>query len=127
MAHFFNHLDRGLYRFSAGWQQGEEIEMDAEHDDSFCGERPPARSGIHILDMGRNARLVYDNRKACLWRKDKTVWQQTHHTEIIRIFITFNIVSIAWIFFRVTSIGDALEIIGKIFTSQERLFIDAST
>lgn len=46
---------------------------------------------------------------------------------IIRIFLTFNIVSFAWIFFRAASIDEAFMIIGKIFTSHGNLFVDTVT
>lgn len=57
----------------------------------------------------------------------KQIGNRLTFLNIIRIFITFNIVSFAWIFFRATSIGDAFEVIGKIFTSRGGLFMDKTT
>ena len=44
-----------------------------------------------------------------------------------RILVTFNIVSLAWIFFRADGIDNALLIIHKIFTTHGMPFLDAST
>lgn len=46
---------------------------------------------------------------------------------IIRILITFNLISFAWIFFRADGIDNALLIVQKIFTSHGSLFMDAPT
>ena len=45
----------------------------------------------------------------------------------VRILVTFNIVSLAWIFFRTDGIDNALLIICKIFTTYGMPFLDAST
>lgn len=46
---------------------------------------------------------------------------------LLRILITFNIVSLLWIFFRSPSATDAIQIIGKIFIDHGPLFIDMPT
>lgn len=46
---------------------------------------------------------------------------------VLRMVLTFAIVSFAWIFFRADNFADASNIIGKIFTSVGRPFIDADT
>lgn len=46
---------------------------------------------------------------------------------ILRILITFNLVSFAWIFFRADGIDNALLIVQKIFTTHGSLFVDAPT
>ena len=55
-------------------------------------------------------RLIYGDRI-------KSISKKITFSNILRIFITFNVVSIAWIFFRVASIGGAFEVIEKIYTS----------
>ncbi len=44
----------------------------------------------------------------------------------LRVVLTFSIVSIAWIFFRVPSTQDAFQIIGGMFTSRGPLYMDPS-
>lgn len=44
-----------------------------------------------------------------------------------RILLTFSIVALAWIFFRMPTISDATKVIAKIFTSTGQLFVDAPT
>lgn len=44
-----------------------------------------------------------------------------------RIFITFNIVAVMWIFFRANSLNDAAYIITNLFSGWPALFIDPST
>jgi len=43
---------------------------------------------------------------------------------ILRIVVTFNLVSLAWIFFRMPTIGDAIAIINRIFTNFDRFSIE---
>jgi D-alanyl-lipoteichoic acid acyltransferase DltB (MBOAT superfamily) len=45
-------------------------------------------------------------------------------TRVIRIIITFNLVSLAWIFFRMPTIGNATTIISRIFTQFGKFTID---
>ena len=44
----------------------------------------------------------------------------------IRFFITFSVVTIAWIFFRIETLDQSINIISKIFTSKGDLFVDKS-
>ena len=46
---------------------------------------------------------------------------------VLRISLTFSIVSFAWIFFRAPTFADATAIIGKIFSEHGSLFIDTDT
>lgn len=46
---------------------------------------------------------------------------------LIRIIITFNIVSLIWIFFRLESVSDTFYVIGKIFTNPGHPFFDSLT
>lgn len=46
---------------------------------------------------------------------------------VLRLFVTFTIVSILWIFFRANDISDAFIIISKIFTNHGNLFVDQMT
>lgn len=46
-------------------------------------------------------------------------------SNILRIIVTFNIVTFAWIFFRVNSLSDVMYIIQAIFTDFGKPFIDA--
>lgn len=48
-------------------------------------------------------------------------------TNMLRIAITFMVVSFAWIFFRAPTLTDAMTIIEKIFSDCGRLFIDMDT
>lgn len=65
-------------------------------------------------------RLIYG-------KKIKDINDRLNVTNIMRMVLTFCIVSFAWIFFRAESLGDAVEIIGRIFTSHGSLFIDVNT
>ena len=49
--------------------------------------------------------------------KIKSIDSKFSFANLIRMFVTFNLVSFAWIFFRLDSIGDALNVIHEIFTS----------
>lgn len=48
-------------------------------------------------------------------------------TNVLRIGLTFCIVSFAWIFFRAPTLADSTLIIGKIFSESGSLFIDTDT
>lgn len=48
-------------------------------------------------------------------------------SNLLRIIITFNIVSLIWIFFRLESINDAIFVINKIFSNPGRPFFDVLT
>lgn len=48
-------------------------------------------------------------------------------TSILRIIFTFSIVSIAWIFFRIPDLQDAVVVISKMFTNVGAPFIDSHT
>lgn len=65
-------------------------------------------------------RLIYG-------KKIKEIGEGLNVPNILRMALTFCIVSFAWIFFRAESLGDAVEIIGRIFTSRGSLFIDVNT
>lgn len=59
--------------------------------------------------------------------KIKQIPDRLTFANLVRILITFNIVSLAWIFFRADGIDNALLIIQKIFTTHGMPFLDAST
>ena len=59
--------------------------------------------------------------------KIKHIPEQLTIANIFRILITFNIVSIAWIFFRSDGIDNALLMIHKMFTTHGNLFVDTTT
>lgn len=59
--------------------------------------------------------------------KIKTITNQLSALNIVRMFITFVIVSFAWIFFRAESLSDAILVISRIFTYQGSLFVDLDT
>lgn len=65
-------------------------------------------------------RLIYG-------RKIKEIENKLTCANILRILLTFSIVSFAWIFFRAANLSDAIEIITKIFTSNGTLFVDIET
>ena len=46
---------------------------------------------------------------------------------LLRLMITFTIVNFAWIFFRVSDLGDVMTIFRKIFTEPKMPFVDADT
>ncbi len=74
--------------------------------------------GLHGL-LQVTEKLIYGD-------KLKRINSESTPINVIRIIITFTLVSFAWIFFRVDS-GAACTIIGKIFTSPGMPFIDATT
>lgn len=59
--------------------------------------------------------------------KIKQIPNEITPLNIIRILITFNLISFAWIFFRADGIDNAFLIVQKIFTSHGSLFMDAPT
>lgn len=65
-------------------------------------------------------RLIYGN-------KIKEISDNLTFLNVVRMVITFCIVSLAWIFFRAENFEDASMIFGKIFTSHGSLFIDPDT
>lgn len=64
-------------------------------------------------------RLIYGS-------KIKEISDRLTLLNVVRMVVTFCIVSFAWIFFRAENFGDASEIIGKIFTSHGSLFMDSN-
>ena len=62
-------------------------------------------------------RMIYGN-------KIKEINGRLTFTNILRIILTFCIVSFAWIFFRADNFSDASMIVGKIFTSYGNPFVD---
>lgn len=65
-------------------------------------------------------RLVYGD-------KIKHISDKFSLANVLRIFITFNIVNFAWIFFRVSNLNDVTTIIHKIFTDHGAPFLDTNT
>lgn len=65
-------------------------------------------------------KLIYGDKIKCISDKLNVV-------NVLRIILTFSVVSFAWIFFRAESIGNAITIIYKIFTSRGSLFVDVDT
>ena len=74
--------------------------------------------GLHGL-LQVTEKLIYGD-------KLKIINSESNPIDVIRIIITFTLVSFAWIFFRVDS-ELACTIIGKIFTCPGMPFIDATT
>ena len=46
---------------------------------------------------------------------------------LLRLMLTFTIVNFAWVFFRVSDLGDVMTIFRKIFTEPGMPFVDADT
>ena len=65
-------------------------------------------------------RLVYGE-------KIKQISDKFSITNLLRLMLTFTIVNFAWIFFRVSNLGDVITIFRKIFTEPGRPFVDADT
>lgn len=65
-------------------------------------------------------RLIYGNRI-------KEISDRLTLPNVVRMVLTFCIVSFAWIFFRAENFGDASMIVGKIFTSHGSVFTDPDT
>lgn len=62
-------------------------------------------------------RLIYRD-------KIKSIQTGISFTNILRILITFLIVNFAWIFFRLDSLGDVMNVINKIVTDRGGLYFD---
>lgn len=60
-------------------------------------------------------------------KRIKEISDRLTFSNILRMLLTFCIVSFAWIFFRAETIGNAASIISKIFLSHGSLFIDLNT
>lgn len=60
-------------------------------------------------------------------KRIKEISDRLTFPNILRMLLTFCIVSFAWIFFRAETIGDATSIISRIFLSHGSLFIDVNT
>ena len=56
--------------------------------------------------------------------KIKSINNKISISNIARVILTFNIVTFAWIFFRVNSLSDAIYVIQSIFTDHGKPFID---
>lgn len=65
-------------------------------------------------------RLVYGDRI-------KAIKDSFSFGNLVRILITFNIVSLIWIFFRLESVSDTAYVIGKIFSDPGKPFFDILT
>lgn len=65
-------------------------------------------------------RLIYGNRI-------KEISDRLTLVNVVRMVVTFCIVSFAWIFFRAENFADASMIVGKIFTSHGSVFTDPDT
>ena len=55
--------------------------------------------------------------------KIKTLSSKITIPNILRMALTFALVTLAWIFFRADTIGDAFTVIGKIFTEPGKMFV----
>ena len=60
-------------------------------------------------------------------KRIKLIGKEMNVTNILRMFVTFGIVAIAWIFFRIPSLNDATRAILKIFTSVGTPYVDMHT
>lgn len=65
-------------------------------------------------------RLVYGE-------KIKQLSDKSSIANLLRLMITFTIVNFAWIFFRVSDLGDVMTIFRKIFTEPGMPFLDSNT
>ena len=65
-------------------------------------------------------RLVYGE-------KIKHITDKFSIANLLRLMLTFTIVNFAWVFFRVSDLGDVMTIFRKIFTEPGMLFVDADT
>ena len=65
-------------------------------------------------------RLVYDE-------KIKQLSDKFSIANLLRLMLTFTIVNFAWIFFRVSDLGDVMTIFRKIFTEPGMPFLDTNT
>ena len=65
-------------------------------------------------------RLVYGD-------KIKHISDKFSITNLLRLMLTFTIVNFAWVFFRVSDLGDVMTIFRKIFTEPGMPFLDTNT
>lgn len=65
-------------------------------------------------------RLVYGE-------KIKHISDKFSIANLLRLMLTFTIVNFAWVFFRVSDLGDVITIFRKIFTEPGMPFIDTNT
>ena len=65
-------------------------------------------------------RLIYGD-------KIKAISSKLSIPNALRWMVTFAIVNFAWIFFRVSDLGDVMTVFRKIFTELGKLFVDADT
>ena len=59
--------------------------------------------------------------------KIKTISDKFSIVNLIRLAVTFTIVNFAWIFFRVSDLGDVMIIFKKILTEHGMMFLDTNT
>ena len=65
-------------------------------------------------------RLVYGE-------KIKHISDKFSTANLLRLMLTFTIVNFAWVFFRVSDLGDVMTIFRKIFTEPGMPFLDTNT
>ena len=65
-------------------------------------------------------RLVYGE-------KIKQISDKFSMANLLRLMLTFTIVNFAWVFFRVSDLGDVMTIFRKIFTEPGMPFVDTDT
>ena len=65
-------------------------------------------------------RLVYGE-------KIKQLSDKFSISNLLRLMLTFTIVNFAWVFFRVSDLGDVMTIFKKIFTEPGMPFLDSNT
>ena len=65
-------------------------------------------------------RLVYGE-------KIKHISDKFSIANLLRLMLTFTIVNFAWVFFRVSDLGDVMTIFSKMFTEPGMPFLDANT
>lgn len=65
-------------------------------------------------------RLVYGE-------KIKHISDKFSIVNLLRLMLTFTIVNFAWVFFRVSDLGDVMTIFSKMFTEPEMPFLDTNT
>ena len=65
-------------------------------------------------------RLVYGE-------KIKHISDKFSIANLLRLMLTFTIVNFAWVFFRVSDLGDVMTIFSKMFTEQGKAFLDTNT
>ena len=65
-------------------------------------------------------RLVYGDRI-------KTFTEKFNIFSLLRLALTFSVVNFAWIFFRISNLGDVVTIFRKIFTEPGMPFVDVNT